>query len=97
MKEKKTFKQVLADRKQAKKDDKIRALEIKASLMKNPDDPDDRKKELKEIRKRQIKRAAVPAAVAVTAVVGTVVAVAKASNGSEDDVIDVPAEEISAD
>ena len=81
---KKSFKEKLAERKQAKKDDKIRALELKADLMKNPENPDERKAELKEIRKRQIKRSIVPAAIVAGATVGTIVTVAKAAGGNND-------------
>ena len=81
---KKSFKEKLAERKQAKKDDKIRSLELKADLMKNPENPDERKAELKEIRKRQLKRAAVPVALGTGVVVGTIVTVAKAAGGNND-------------
>ena len=84
VKTKMSFKEKLAARRQAKKDDKIRALELKADLMKNPENPEERKAELKEIRVRQIKRAAVPVAIATGATVGTVLAVAKASRGNEE-------------
>ena len=81
---KKSFKEKLAERKQAKKDDKIRALELKADLMKNPENPDERKAELKEIRKRQIKRSVVPVALGTGVVVGTIVTITKAAGGNND-------------
>lgn len=83
---KKSFKEKLAERKQAKQADKIRVLELKADLMKNPENPEERKAELNDIRKRQLKRAAVPAAIVVTATVGTVVAVAKAASGNNEEI-----------
>lgn len=95
--EKKTFKQKMEDRRQAKKADKIRVHELKADLMKNPENPDDRRKELKEIRKRQLKRAVVPAAIVTTAVVGTVITVAMNGGADEDVIDDVPAEKNSAE
>ena len=83
VKVKKSFKEKLAERKQAKQADKIRVLELKADLMKNPENPEERKAELKQIRVRQLKRAAVPAAIVTGATVGTILAVAKASNGDD--------------
>ena len=83
VKVKKSIKQRLADRKQAKKADKIRVHELKADLMKNPENPEERKTELKEIRTRQLKRVVMPVAIGAGVAVTTVVAISKISSAGE--------------